>query len=45
MNTNNITCGCSYSFSFPGTMTRMLLFQNGQFSVLCFWLPGQHQLE
>jgi hypothetical protein len=29
--TNNITWDCSYSFSYGGTMTRMLLFENGQF--------------
>lgn len=36
MNTNNITWDCSYAFSFPGTMTRMLLFQNGQFPFYVF---------
>ncbi len=36
MNTNNITWDTSYSFSFPGTMTRMLLFQNGQFPFYVF---------
>ena len=29
--TNSITWDCSYSFSYGGTMTRMLLFENGQF--------------
>ncbi len=34
--TNSITWDCSYSFSFPGTMTRMLLFENGQFPFYMF---------
>jgi len=34
--TNGITWDCSYSFSFPGTMTRMLLFENGQFPFYMF---------
>ncbi len=34
--TNSITWDCSYSFSFGGTMTRMLLFQNGQFPFYMF---------
>ncbi len=36
MNTNNITWDCSYSFNFSGTMTRMLLFENGQFPFYVF---------
>ncbi len=31
-----ITWDCSYSFSFGGTMTQMLLFQNGQFPFYMF---------
>lgn len=31
INPNSITWDCNYSFNFSGTMTRMLLFQNGQF--------------
>jgi hypothetical protein len=34
--TNGITWDCSYSFSFGGTMTRMLLFENGQFPFYVF---------
>lgn len=30
-NTASITWDCSYSFNFSGTLTRMLIFQNGQF--------------
>lgn len=30
-NSANITWDCSYSFNFSGTLTRMLLFENGQF--------------
>jgi hypothetical protein len=36
MTTNNITWDCSYSFSFGGTMTKMLLFENGQFPFYVF---------
>jgi hypothetical protein len=35
-NANNITWDCSYSFNFGGTMTRMLLYQNGQFPFYLF---------
>ncbi len=35
-NPNSITWDCSYSFNFSGTMTRMLLFQNGQFPFYMF---------
>jgi hypothetical protein len=35
-NTAAITWDCSYSFNFNGTMTRMLLFQNGQFPFYIF---------
>ena len=31
-----ITWDCSYSFNFSGTMTRMLLFENGQFPFYVF---------
>jgi len=31
INPNTITWDCSYAFNFSGTMTRLLLFQNGQF--------------
>ena len=31
MTTNGIVWDCSYSFNFGGTMTEMLLFENGQF--------------
>jgi len=31
-----ITWDCSYSFNFSGTMTRMLLFENGQFPFYIF---------
>jgi hypothetical protein len=34
--TNSITWDTSYSFSFGGTMTKMLLFQNGQFPYYMF---------
>lgn len=32
----SITWDCSYSFSFSGTLTRMLLFENGQFPFYVF---------
>jgi len=35
-----ITWDCSYSFSFSGTMTRMLLFENGQLPFYVFLNPG-----
>ncbi|MGA2750510.1 MAG: hypothetical protein ABSG59_17195 [Verrucomicrobiota bacterium] len=31
VSTNNIVWDCSYSFNFGGTMTEMLVFENGQF--------------
>ena len=34
--TNGITWDCSYSFNFGGTMTSMLLFENGQFPFYVF---------
>jgi hypothetical protein len=34
--TNGIVWDCSYSFNFKGTMTRLLLFQNGQFPFYIF---------
>jgi hypothetical protein len=34
--TNGITWDCSYSFNFGGTMTKMLLFENGQFPFYVF---------
>ncbi len=36
MTTNSITWDCSYSFNFGGTMTKMLLFENGQFPFYVF---------
>ena len=33
---SNITWDCSYSFNFGGTMTTLLLFQNGQFPFYVF---------
>ena len=36
MTTNGITWDCSYSFNFGGTMTKMLLFENGQFPFYMF---------
>ncbi len=35
-NPGAITWDCSYSFNFSGTMTRMLLFENGQFPFYVF---------
>ena len=35
-NPGAITWDCSYSFNFSGTMTRMLLFENGQFPFYIF---------
>ena len=34
--TNSLTWDCSYTFSYGGTMTRMLLFENGQFPFFIF---------
>ncbi|MCX7722659.1 MAG: immunoglobulin domain-containing protein [Verrucomicrobiae bacterium] len=38
INPASITWDCSYSFSFGGTMTKLLLFQNGQFPFYIFGL-------
>jgi len=35
-NGENITWDCSYSFNYGGTMSKMLLFQNGQFPFYVF---------
>ena len=35
-NASTITWDCSYSFNFGGTLTKMLLFQNGQFPFYMF---------
>ena len=45
MNTNNITWDCSYSFSYGGTMTKMLLFQNGQFPFYMFGLRASANFQ
>ena len=36
MTTNGIQWDCSYTFNFGGTMTKMLLFENGQFPFYMF---------
>ena len=45
MTTNAITWDCSYSFNFGGTMTEMLLFENGQFPFYIFGFRAGTNLE
>ena len=45
MKTNSIMWDCSYSFSFSGTMTRMLLFENGQFPFYVFGFRASRNFQ
>jgi hypothetical protein len=43
-NANNIQWDCSYSFSFSGTLTHMLAFENGQFPFYIYGLRASTNL-